>query len=44
MVVAQSPVLFKALAASEEMSFRVDERISQEVWRSVLQFMYQGRS
>eukprot|EP00913_Durusdinium_trenchii_P016059 g15093.t1 len=51
-VVAQSPVLFEALEnmtltelPKEKISaalIRVDERISQEVWRSVLQFMYQG--
>jgi len=51
-VVAQSPVLFEVLEKmpltelpKEKISaalIRVDERISQEVWRSVLQFMYQG--
>lgn len=51
-VVAQSPVLFEALNKLELTDlpreqiraavFRVDERISQEVWRSVLQFMYTG--
>lgn len=51
-VVAQSPVLFEVLEKmpltelpKEKISaalIRVDERISQEVWRSILQFMYQG--
>jgi len=51
-VVAQSPVLFEVLEnmpltelSKEKISaalIRVDEGISQEVWRSVLQFMYQG--
>jgi len=51
-VATQSPVLFEALERLPltELSpggpraavFRVDPRISQEVWRSALQFMYTG--
>lgn len=51
-VVSQSPVLFKALEKlplselprenTHAAIFRVDPRISQEVWRSALQFMYTG--
>lgn len=51
-VATQSPVLFEALEklpltdlpkeGAQVAIFRVDPRISQEVWRSALQFMYTG--
>mmetsp|Transcript_76414 Transcript_76414/g.224180 ORF Transcript_76414/g.224180 Transcript_76414/m.224180 type:complete len:907 (+) Transcript_76414:69-2789(+) len=51
-VATQSPVLFEALEklpltelpkeGARVAIFRVDPRISQEVWRSALQFMYTG--
>lgn len=51
-VISQSPVLFEALEKlplahlprekTHAAIFRVDPRVSQEVWRSILQFMYTG--